>query len=87
MKDTRIAKIKQHYDIFINDLKYKVIAFNINEEESILTIKTKIKGQAFPLNGQFHISIPSKKHSKNIQVEFKSMSSDVKIEIWEYTIL
>lgn len=53
-----MQKIKQHYDIFINDKKYKVLTCNICEEKRLL-LKTKIKGQDFPQNGKLLISIPS----------------------------
>ena len=85
MKDKRINKIEQHYDVFFNDHKFKIIAFKIDESNGIIFIKTKIFGQPFPRKGRFLISIPSKKTTQDISIEFRSMCKDTAIENWEYT--
>lgn len=41
-----MQKIKQHYDIFINDKKYKVLTCNICEEKKII-IKNKNQRTGF----------------------------------------
>lgn len=87
MKDKRLDKITQHYDLFINNQKYKVLSCKILEVEHRLSIKTKIRGQAFPHSGRFDILIPSEKLSIELCVAFQSMSSSAAIEHWEYTIV
>lgn len=86
MKDKRLNKVKQHFDILINDQKFKVISCKIDEAGSILSIKTKIFGQDFPHNGCFTIAIPSQDTMQDLSVVFRSMSKDSSIEHWEYTI-
>lgn len=86
MKDKRIDKVRQHFDVLFNDQKFKVISCKINEADSILSIKTKIFGQSFPHNGCFTIAIPSQNTLQDLSVVFQSMSKDSAIEHWEYTI-
>ena len=86
MKDKRISKVKQHFEMFFGDRKFKVISYKIDEADSILSIKTKIFGQDFPHNGRFTIAIPSQDTMQDLSVEFQSMSKDSSIEHWEYTI-
>ena len=86
MKDKRIDKVKQHFDMFFNNQKFKVISCKIDEADSIISIKTKIFGQPFPHNGCFTIAIPSQNTMQDLSVVFRSMSKDSSIEHWEYTI-
>jgi hypothetical protein len=86
MKDKRINKVKQHFDIFFNNQKFKVISCKIDEANSVISIKTKIFGQPFPHNGCFTIAIPSKNTMQDLSVVFHSMSKDPSIEHWKYTI-
>ena len=86
MKDKRLDKVKQHFDILINDQKFKVISCKIDQAGSILSIKTKIFGQAFPHNGRFIIIIPSQNTTYDLSIVFRSMGKDSSIEHWEYTI-
>ena len=86
MKDKRIHKVKQHFDMFFNNQKFKVIFCKIDEADSIISIKTKIFGQPFPHNGCFTIAIPSQNTTKDLPIVFRSMSKDSSIEHWEYTI-
>ena len=86
MKDKRINKVKQHFDMFFNNQKFKIISYKIDEADSILFIKTKIFGQDFPHNGRFTIVIPSQNTMQDLSVVFRSMSKDSSIEHWEYTI-
>ena len=86
MKDKRINKVKQHFDMFFNHQKFKIISYKIDEADSILFIKTKIFGQDFPHNGRFTIVIPSQNIMQDLSVVFRSMSKDSSIEHWEYTI-
>ena len=86
MRDKRIDKVKQHFDIFFNTQKFKVISCKIDERNEILSIKTKILGQAFPHNGHFTIAIPSQNTMQDLSVVFRSMIKDSSIEHWEYTI-
>lgn len=86
MKDKKIEKIKQHYDIYINDVKFKVIACNINKDKRTLSIKTKIRGQSFPENGQLTIKIPSLDYSQSVCATFEYMMDSTKIEHWVYHI-
>lgn len=81
-----MGKIKQHFDIYINNKKYKVIACKICKKDNVLHIKTKIKGQAFPQNGIVNISISSVRISEDLCISFKSMGCTPSIEDWEYTI-
>ncbi len=85
MKDKRIDIVKQHFDIFFNSQKFKVISCKI-DGTSYLSIKTKIFGQAFPHNGRFTITIPSQNTMHDFSVVFQSMSKDSSIEHWEYTV-
>ena len=86
MKDKRINKVKQHFDMFFNNQKFKVISCEIDEANSIISIKTKVFGQPFPHNGCFTIFIPSQDTMQDLSVVFRSMSKDSSIEHWEYTI-
>ena len=86
MKDKRINKVKQHFDMFFNSQKFKVISCKIDEANSIISIKTKIFGQPFPDNGCFTIAIPSQNTTQDLSVVFRSMIKDSSIERWEYTI-
>ena len=86
MKDKRLDKVKQHFDILINDQKFKVISCKIDEADSILSIITKIFGQTFPHNGRFTITIPSQNTTHDLSVLFRSVCKDSSIEHWEYTI-
>ncbi len=86
MKDKRIIKVKQHFDMFFNNQKFKVISCKIDEANRIVSIKTKIFGQPFPNNGCFTITIPSQNTMRDLSVVFRSMGKDSSIEHWEYTI-
>lgn len=87
MRDHRVEKIKQHFDLFLNEQKFKVIHCNIDEIGHLLSIKTKVFGQAFPHNGHFALSIPSKNLLKELNNSFRSMDSNSSIEHWEYMIV
>lgn len=41
MKDKRIDKVKQHFDILFNNQKFKVISCKFNEADSVLSIKNQ----------------------------------------------
>lgn len=86
MKDKRIGKVKQHFDMFFNDQKFKVISCKIDEADGTISIKTKIFGQAFPHNGRFIITIPSQNIMQDLSVALQTMFKDTSIEHWEYTI-
>ena len=86
MKDKRINKVNQHFDILFNNQKFKVISCKIDEANSAISIKTKIFGQPFPHNGCFTIAIPSKNTMQDLSVVFHSMSKDPSIEHWKYMI-
>ncbi len=86
MKDKRIDKVKQHFDIFFNNQKFKVISCKIDGTGSILSIKTKIFGQAFPHNGRFTITIPSQNTIQDFSITFRSMGKNSSVEHWEYTV-
>ena len=86
MKDKRINKVKQHFDMFMNNQKFKTISCKIDEADGILSIKTKVFGQYFPHNGRFTIVIPSLNTMQDLSIVFRSMSKDSSIEHWEYTI-
>ena len=86
MRDRRIDKIKQHFDIFFNNQKFKVISCKIAQAEGRISIKTKIFGQDFPHNGQFAIVIPSQNTVQDLSVVFRSMGKDSSVEHWEYMI-
>ena len=86
MKDKRIDKVKQHFELFFNDRKFKVISCKIDEAEGLLLIKTKIFGQDFPRSGRFTIVIPSQDIMRDFSIVFRSMGKDSAIEQWEYTI-
>lgn len=87
MKDKRLDKITQHYDIYINNHKYKVLSCKILKDERKLSIKTKIRGQSFPHSGLLHLVIPTENISIELHASFHSMSSNAAIEHWEYTII
>lgn len=86
MKDNRITKVKQHFDIFFNSEKFKIISCKIDETGRILTIKTKVFGQNFPHNGHFTIAIPSQNMTLDVAVTFQTMCKNSAIEIWKYEI-
>ena len=86
MKDQRIRKIKQHFDLFLNNQKFKVLSCKIDEDNHTLSIKTKIWGQKFPHNGHFVFSIPSKNITRNLCISCHSSGKGDSIEEWHYTI-
>lgn len=86
MKDKRIDKVEQHFDMFFNDQKFKVISCKIEGANGTISIKTKIFGQHFPNNGRFIISIPSRNFTQDLFVVFQTMYKDTTVENWEYTI-
>lgn len=86
MKDKRFDKINRHFDIFLNDQKFKVISCKIDEVSHVLSIKTKIFGQAFPHHGRFIITIPSENTVMELCISFQSMGKEPAIEQWIYTI-
>lgn len=87
MKDQRAEKIQKHYDIYFNTQKFKVLSCQMDEDTHKLCIKTKIKGQPFPKNGQFVIKIPSENISREVRLSFQSMTCNAALEHWEYEIL
>lgn len=87
MKDKRLIKNSQHIDIFINDSKFKVLSFKIDNDNRLLHIKTKIKGQKFPCEGTVVVSITDGENTNNISAVYHSMSNDEKIETWKYRLL
>ena len=84
MKDKRIDKVKQHFDLFLNGRKFKVIYCKIDTSNRTLSIKTKIFGQDFPDSGCVTVAIPSENISQDLYISFRSMSSNATIEHWEY---
>ena len=86
MKDKRMGKVKQHFDVFFNNQKFRVISCKIDETDRVLSIKTKIFGQPFPHSGCFKFSIHTKNIMQDLSVVFQSMSKDSSIEHWEYTV-
>lgn len=87
MKDQRAEKIQKHYDIYFNTQKFKVLSCQMDEDTHKLCIKTKIKGQPFPKDGQFLIKIPSENVLNEVTLSFQSMTSNTALEHWEYEIL
>lgn len=87
MNDKRIVKIKQHYNVFLNGSKFKVISCEIDEENGMLSIKTKVFGQRFPQDGSVKMVIPSQGVSRELSVSFCHMDSTPVIEHWVYTII
>ena len=86
MKDKRLEKIKKHYNIQIDNQKFKILSFKVDQDHSIFTIKTKNMGQHFPHGNNCQVLIPDDTiHS--LTIGFKTMYKDEKIETWEYTIL
>ncbi len=85
MKDNRIEKIKQHYNITLNDKNFKVLKHKIDIEKSLFTIKTKVFGQDFP-HGD-NISFFSSDHNQHFVVTWKGTFKDEKVECWEYRII
>ena len=47
MKDKRIDKVKQHFDILFNNPKFKAISCKFNEADSVLSIKNQDIWSAF----------------------------------------
>lgn len=86
MKDKRMDKLKKHDDIYINDLKFKVLSCKICDEDRKLIIKTKVFGQCFPHNGQIVLVIPSENVSRELSLSFEYMGSNPTIEEWVYRI-
>ena len=87
MRDKRIEKVKQHFDIFINGQKFKVLSIKIDEVNSTVSIKTKIFGQAFPHEGRFVISVPSQELTRALTLAFRFGTKDGSVERWEYSIV
>lgn len=85
MKDKRITKVKQHFDLFLDDRKFKVTSCRISDADGTLSIKTKIFGQPFPHDGHFILTIPSQNTVRNLSLAFRSMTKDPAIEHWEYS--
>ena len=86
MKDKRNVKIQQHFDLFINNKKFKVLSCKIDREKGTLSIRTKIFGQKFPHNGHFAITIPSQNTTENFSASFQLMAYSPSNEHWMYTI-
>ena len=58
MKDKRLNKIKQHYVIFINGEKFKIMNYIISDNpHKQIRLITKVKGQHFPWNEEVKIEI------------------------------
>lgn len=83
MKDQRLAKIRQHYSICLDGVKFKILSHTVNEEKGTLLIKTKVKGQLFPRHDCVLAAIENR---AVMTVAFRSMYSNEKIEHWEYSI-
>jgi len=86
MNDKRMDKIKQHYDVFINDCIFKVISCKVDDNR-FLSIKTKVFGQKFPQGGRIIINIPSENISKELMLSPPVMFKDPSIERWEYSVI
>ncbi|MBE6754289.1 MAG: hypothetical protein E7559_08080 [Ruminococcaceae bacterium] len=86
MKDKRMDKIAQHYDIFIDGKKFKVLSCTVHEDGHSVSIKTKVRGQAFPRSGLLVIGTPAENAHEEISVRYKTMCSSPAIEHWEYTV-
>ena len=85
MKDKRVDKVNQHFDVFFNDRKFKIISCKIDDATGIISIKTKIFGQRFPHGGHFVLSIPSQNITRDVSIAFHAKAKDPAIENWEYT--
>ena len=81
MKDQRLTKMKQHYSICLDGVKFKILSHTVNEEKGILRLKTKIKGQPFPRHDHVLVAM---ENVADLTVAFRSVYSDEKIEHWEY---
>jgi hypothetical protein len=86
MKDKRIEKVKQHYFIYLNNERFKVLKHYIDVEKSLLTIKTKVFGQDFPNNDNILFSIADDS-DQTFVVAWKGMAKNEKNEYWEYRII
>ena len=86
MKDSRIEKIKQHYTITLNGKNYKVLKHKIDTEKSLLTIRTKVFGQNFPMGKNILASLPEGQ-ALVISWEGKNTWKDETVERWAYTII
>lgn len=86
MKDKRIEKIKNHFDILMNGKKYKVLSCEIQKENHRLSIKTKVFGQDFPREERVVLIIPSENTTEVFCASMLFISSTAAIEHWEYTI-
>ena len=85
MKDKRLEKIKKHYNIQIDNQQFKILSHKVDQDHSILIIKTKIMGQHFPHGSNCQVLI-SDAAVHSLKIGFKTMHKDQKVETWEYTI-
>ena len=86
MEDKRTKKVKQHYFIYLNNERFKILKHTIDDNKSLFTIRTKIFGQNLPHGDNVLVSM-SEDGDQTFIVAWKSMYKDEKIEYWEYKII
>lgn len=87
MKDKRTEKIKKHYNILVNGKSFKVMNYLISNDNKILSIRTKIRGQSFPTDSVVIIEIPTLESNIVLQCKYKSLLSSPVLEEWEFEIV
>lgn len=87
MKDKRTEKIKKHYNILVNGKSFKVMNYLISNDNKILSIRTKIRGQAFPTDSVVIIEIPTLESNIVLQCKYKALLSSPILEEWEFEIV
>ena len=87
MIDKKKDKLQSHYTVLLNDIPVKIIGYSIKENNSskILCLKTKIRGQSFPVSGTVQIII-EEDPPVSLAGRFHSKLSEPTIESWYYEI-
>jgi len=87
VKDRRAEKMKKHYNITLNGNKFKVLNCIVSKDEKTLSIRTKVFGQRFPWESFVLAEIPADEGSHYLWLNYAGMSSNTKLENWEYHIV
>ncbi len=87
MKDKRTEKIKKHYNILVDGKSFKIMNYIISNDNKILNIRTKIRGQIPPTDSVVIIEIPISEKSIILRCKWKALLSKPTLEEWEFEII
>ena len=87
MKDTRIEKIKKHYKILVDGREIKIINHSITNDDKLLRIRTKVRGQTLSTNSIVIIEIPTQENNIVLNCKYKTLLSTPVLEEREFEII